>query len=212
MKYLTFIIFIAGILALSSCKDSLGYDPNVYITPVSNDTIDKPKDTPVTAYRLDSIRYSFLESIKMKNHIEDFPWFGVVVNKNIKIDTAKNNPYIYIELGLANRISDDDPAFRDRIDRVVGFDLLFGNEILQKTYNLNLSKEAKKWFNIRFRKIRKTDEFRFSMDELNAQLTIFDNDKENGILKLSLNAQIPEFVPIQTKRFSGIIYIYYKKK
>ena len=77
IKIILFWLCIAFLL--NACKDSLGYDPNVQVTPIVKDTIKPPDgntDTVITKIKIDSLRITLKEFYKSNGKDFFFYWNG----------------------------------------------------------------------------------------------------------------------------------------
>jgi hypothetical protein len=206
-------IFLLLSLFLNSCQDSLGYDPNVSISPIGKDTTTLPPDdeqTP-TVFTIDSIIGSFKETIRNLHSYKTYRWHGTTVKKEIKFDTSNSKKKLWIKWAMITTNKDTD-YIPIRIDRVVGFELVFAAVLHTRSFDLDLDKDSRRWFLLRIKRARTQKVCAFDRKDLDAKITFVENDKTNGILKFLLMAKIPLHAPFQTKLFEGFVEIYYKKK
>jgi hypothetical protein len=216
-RKLLFTANIAILLLLSvflnSCQDSLGYDPNVSITPIGKDTTLLPPDddqTP-TLFTIDSVKTSFKEIIRIRHGYKTYHWFGQTVMKQIKFDTSNSKKKLWIKWAMISKNKDSD-YMPIRIDRVVGFEIAFAAILQARAFNLDLDKESRRWFSLKIKRIRTQKIYEFDRKDLDAKITFVENDKQEGVLKFLLSASIPLHAPFQTKKFEGLVELYYKKK
>ena len=201
-----------SLIVISSCKDSLGYDPNVQVTEILRDSVIKPPDdNNPRQFVVDSIRTVFNESYKHNGRYFEIPWFPKTINRKIVMDTSAANKMLWIDWTVESNNSDNDYRGMNRMDRVAGFELNFSALIENRRFNLDGTRERNRWFKLLMKKFMNGSITEFSENSLKATLVILDIDRANGTMRIMLESEIPFNAPFQTKRFSGIIDIFYKK-
>ena len=230
MKKIILLISVICVLTLIySCKDSLGFDPNVVITSITKDTVTTPTNPPDSAFSVDSLRYNFNEVTFLKRdpapHREAkafiFSWPCRFTKKDMVIDTG-SKPYISLDWFVESNINYKDYAGSGRVDRIAAFHLVFAKEISQNTlYSLDKDIEHKEWIEVElnsFPDMRKPMVKKSyygngqTKEKVNAQIRIIDFDKANRFLKLSLDILLPDDpfkYYYQTKNLSGTIIIFF---
>ncbi len=206
------LIFLFGAF-LNSCQDSLGYDPHVNINPIGKDTTLLPPDdgNKPTVYIIDSIKASFKEVIRRRHRYYTFKWSGVTERKLIKFDTSNSKKKLWIEWTMKSKSKDSDyqPL---RIDRIVGFEMKFAALLQTRTFLLDMNKDSRRWMMLKIKRTRTQKVFKFEQKSIKSKIIFIENDKQKGILKFMLSAQLPFHQPFQTKRFFGLVEIHYKKQ
>jgi hypothetical protein len=213
MKVILNSLFVLLSISLFiSCKDSLGYDPNVQVTEIVKDTVLRPPDDNApTSFVVDSVKASFKESFKVENRFFDIPWLDLTISRKIIMDTSNSDKLIFIDWKVESRNIDDDFRGMRRIDRVVGFEMNFTGILQTRKFILDDNRDKGNWFKLRIKKFQNQAVNEYTQNSVNAELSILDIDKVRGVIRLVLVVEIPRNSPIQSKRFSGIIDLFFKK-
>lgn len=202
------------IMFLNSCKDSLGYDPNVEIQEIIKDTIDIPPDDSNTGntIKVDSIKFTFREIVKINNFITDFSWDGLAIKKEFKIDTANNQTSIWIDWEMESKARDTDYINTRRLDRITSFELNFAASLNSREYLLQKSRESRRWFAINIKKIRDDNIYNYHSNMMRSHLQILELDRRRGIIKMFIVSELPPQSPLQIRRFEILLEVFYKTK
>jgi hypothetical protein len=209
--FLIIVIITTGFLAMNSCKDSLGYDPNVEIISLTKDTMTVPDQPSTKVYMVDSIRYIFNEMGQF-GPLPD--WIGKSDYLSLQMDTSSNPFTIYLNWEMRNTKNDNDYMMM-RNDYVMGFQLNFVAKLSKATYILNSDSTHGKWFSLCMRNIHKDHIDYFSSmynNDLTSQINIVRLDTNLGMLQLYLQSRFRDDIPYNIKGFNGNISIFYKKK
>jgi len=212
---LSSLVWIAlFVLFLNSCKDSLGYDPNVEIQEIIKDTIDIPPDDSNihNIIKIDSTKYSFREIVKIDNSTTDFYWEGVAIKKSFKIDTAYNQTLIWIDWEMESKAKDTDYMNTRRLDRVTSFELNFAAALNSREYLLQNSRESRRWLSINIKKIRGNNIYNYLSNMMRSNLQILELDRRRGIIKMFVVSELPPHSPFQIRRFEILFEIFFKIK
>ncbi len=210
------IILILGIMTLLiySCKDSLGYDPNVQTYRLTKDTVKLPDggtDTINTKLNIDSIRITLKEQYKLNSREYYFFWEGRIVSKEIILDTATKSNFLWFALAMQTTKTDQEFTNSYRWDWVKEFEIKFAANAVEQSFELDKEKVDNRWFSITLKKSsHMMDSYTFSKMELNTLVNIIDHDFEKKTIKLSFIATLAANAPFYTKQFTGLITIYYK--
>jgi hypothetical protein len=215
--YIEIVILSFGIY---SCDSSLGYDPNVQITKLNKDTTDNLPDTTkiITNFNVDSIKFvDFQEGIHRQGH--DLPphdvivWVPRILRKNIVIDTSGIYTKLWMYLDIYSPDQDIDLKYKGVLDRVFKFKLNFAAVLNKLNYNLDDIEKNNHWFELSI----KSMPYQFTIfngSQLNSQILFLEENRDLGYIKLFLEGihsdmMIPK---LKVEKFSGFIWIYYKKK
>lgn len=209
-----FLIFGMFSLFLYSCKDSLGYDPNVQIYPLIKDTVQIPpggNDTAITKVTIDSLKILLKEQYKANNRLFYFYWEGKIVNKEIILDTAAKANFLWFSLAMQTTKTDREFTNDYRWDWVKEFEIKFAANAEQQSIVLDKDKADNRWFSLTLKKSsHMMDIYTYSKFELNSQVSIIDHDFEKKTIKISFISTLPVNAPFFTKQFTGVITLYYK--
>jgi len=192
----------------------IGYDPNIVVIPIDQDTIIAPPDTNETPsiIKIDSVNATFREFVLYHRMLKQYAWTGKTTNRRIMFDTTGPAKRIWINWSMVSDKRDDDYYDMHRIDRVFKFELLFGAVLEPKTFELNKDKNSLRWFSLYLKRMTNDKLYEFNTsNELRAKIIFIDNDKEEGKLTFLLTASLPVRAPFQVKKFEGLIEIFYKK-
>lgn len=211
-KVINIIFIVAFIIANYSCEDSLGYDPNVTINEIIKDTTDvSPSDTAKqTVFKVDSINSYFKEYVKFGYGHKEYNWFGKTVKKSIRLDTSNNKTILWLDWHVESLLNDNDYRGTGRIDRVNRFELQFEAILDSRTYELNLDKQLKRKLIVEFVRMKSGPTLRVEPSQYHAQFFVVRNDRKEGILTMMFVVDIKPGIPLQVKRFDGLIHIHYK--
>lgn len=210
------LIFIVGIISsmLNSCKDSLGYDPNVQILPLIKDTVQIPpkgNDTAITKVTIDSLKIVLKEQYKTSKNTYYFYWIGRITQKEIILDTAAKANFLWFSLAMQTSRSDKDFTDDYRWDWVKEFEIKFAAIAEQQSIVLDREKVDNRWFSMTLKKSSHMEKtYNYNKTELNTQLNIIDHDFDKKMIRLSFISSLPVDAPFFTKQFTGSITLYYK--
>ncbi len=213
---ITTIFYVALIIStlslLNSCQDSLGYDPNVQIQEVGKDTTVIPPDDKElpTVFDIDSASFFFSETVKYRHSYKNYRWNGRSIRKIFRIDTSKENIKLWINWKMVSTNKDTDYNHM-RMDRVVKFELIFAAIIDKSTFKLDKKPEDQRWFQLSIKSITKDIIYDFQYPRLDASIHFIEHNREAGMLNFYIVAKPPIYAPVQTKKFEGMVYLYYKK-
>jgi hypothetical protein len=220
IKYLNnFLAILIISFGINSCDSSLGYDPNVQITKINKDTTDKLPDTNtiITNYNVDSVRFvNFQEGIHRQGH--DLPphdivnWTPRVLSKNITIDTSEVYTKLWMDLDLDSPDWDTDLKYIGVKDRVVRFKLNFSAVLNKPTFPLEDTEKNNRWFELSVKTMpdRITT---FNGNQLKSQIVFMEENRDLGYIKLFLEGLSSNMMgpKMKVEKFTGFIWIYYKK-
>jgi hypothetical protein len=221
--YIFLAVFVMS-LGIYSCDSSLGYDPNVQITKINKDTTSNSPDSSnkEVIFNLDSIRFDgFKETVFIKQDHEPQPpkrilldWNYYVVSKNIRIDTSDTDTKLWIDLDLINKDPDNAPKYKDIIDRVVSFNLSFAAVLNTQIFKLDDPSKNTRWFELSVKGLQQNNNGTFNGSQIPSQMVILENNREIGYIKILLESIPLENLHnnIKIEKFSGFIWLYYKKK
>jgi len=204
-------ILIATVSLLSSCEDSLGYDPHVTIQEVGKDTTVIPPDDneQPTVFDIDSISFKFIETVKYRHYYKTYTWRGKSLKKIFKIDTSGQNIKLWIDWKMVSTNKDTD-YHHIRMDRVVKFEMIFAAILDTRTYKLDKTPEEQRWFKLYIKNMQKNRVYDFEYPRLDASIHFLEHNREAGMLNFLISAKPPVYAPVQTRKFEGLVYIYYK--
>ena len=211
-----YIVILTALLAIgiSSCGNSLGYDPNVNITRIGQVSTDTSSDTTKTSkvYQVDSVDFiGFKETLQIMQRKEDLEWVFRVLSKNIKIDTSGSAIKLWLNLSLLNPLPDQNYRNRGITDRVVKFDLIFAGTLNEQMYRLDDATANKNWLEL-FIKYMPNDKTKsFNGSQIRSDLVIKENNRQKGLINMYLDVGISDMnLETRVRRFTGNIIIYYK--
>lgn len=216
MKYLVQVsaLFLV-LLLLNSCQDSLGYDPNISVNKIGQDTIIAPPDTnqTPTIITIDSVKATFREFAVYHMKLQQNIWTGRTIKRRIMFDTTGPNKKIWIDWSMVSNKSDEYYINMHRIDRVYKFEIVFGAVLQPTSYSLDKDKKALRWFSLVLKKIHNDRFYEFNnTNHLDAKIIFINNDKAEGKLTFMVTANLPIRAMFQVKKFEGLIDVFYKKK
>jgi hypothetical protein len=222
MKY--YILLLVLVLATPffiACDDSLGYDPNVKIQKIDdgtqddnngNDTSDSDNDPPVvTKYQVDSIKYVFIELHNFQDNFEKrIDWEFSERTNVVTIDTGKSNPELWIDFDLVNTNGTDE-FYRSKgfTERVLSVNLSFTALLESQLYRLNDSYRDSRWIELEVKDIPHQRTYLLNGSKAPSYIIVNGNDKEKGILSLSLVVEMWESHH-KYRKFIGNLLLYYK--
>lgn len=199
---------------LNSCKDSLGYDPNVEIQEIIKDTIDiLPDDSNIhNEIIVDSTKYICREIVKINNSTSDYFWEGLATKKVFKIDTSYNQFFVWIDWEMSSKAKDTDYLNTQRLDRVTNFQLNFAASLKSREYSLQNNRESRRWFALNIKKIRENLNYNYHSNMMRSNLQILELDQRRGVLKMFIISELPPHSPFQIRRFEILLEIFFKIK
>ncbi len=201
------------VVILSSCQDPLGYDPNVSVSKIGQDTIIAPPDTATThtIITIDSINASFKEYFIYHMRLREHKWTGKTTRRKILLDTAGVNNKIWIDWAMVSDVPDE-YYLKEHLDsKVNNFELIFGAVLQPDAIILNKDKKSLRWFSLELKRFPNQKIYVFNpLNNLNTKIMLINNNKSQGKLTLLLISDLPLRAPFLVKKFEGLIDIYYK--
>lgn len=201
------------VVILSSCQDPLGYDPNVSVSKIGQDTIIAPPDTVTTPtiIKIDSINVSFKEYFMYQMRLREHTWTGKTTRRKILLDTAGINNKIWIDWAMVSNVPDE-YYFKEHLDsKVNNFELIFGAVLQPDAIRLNKDKKSLRWFSLGLKRLPNQKIYVFNpSNNLNTKIMLINNNKSQGKVTLLLTSDLPMRAPFLVKKFEGLIDIYYK--
>ncbi len=213
IKYLLFILTIVLIFSITqSCKDSLGYDPNVEITKIIKDTVNIDPEDPQTKFiNIDKWDISFKEFYQEGRMLKDQKWDFAVPFHKILIDTSNQYIRLWMEMDFVN--NKPDIEYSNRKDRVLNFRIKFVAELYTETiYNLVEKTNERRWSEITIRDLRKAVGANFIIpgSESRSQFFLEEINLRAGYLNFIITNDFTKYPYISTRYFRGTIKLYFK--
>lgn len=212
-SFLIYIILIFPIVSfIQSCEDSLGYDPNVEITKIVNDTVKIDPDDPQNKFIvIDKWEILFKEFYQEGRMLKDQKWeFKVPFNK-ILIDTSGDFLKLWMEMDFVNDKPDVD--YKNRHDRILSFRLKFAAELYTETiYNLNEKTFERRWSEVTIRDQRRVGDANFIIpgSESRSQIELQEINIKNGYLNFIILNDFIKYPYLSTRYFRGYIKLFFK--
>lgn len=211
MKTLIIFLLVPTLAVLFiSCGDSLGVDPKVQIIRILKDTSSKDPDPVITIYSVDSVLFDFKEVFHAKNGRDlAFDWPFDSTRKVVTIDTGYADPVLTLDLNFESNLPDEDFIEKDRIDRVLKFNLYFKGALTEPIYRLDNQVKSDRWFELYIKELPRREVYSLSGYIVPAQLVLMEINKARGFIKLLLNVDLIR-TQFRSRKFYGYIMIYYK--
>jgi hypothetical protein len=208
------------IMDFDGCQNPLGYDPNVQITRITQDTT-KSSDTlkpTSTIVKIDSVDFDFHEIIMMGHGHDEKPlnWAARVNSLNVILDSNDTNPKISIDLELENPTPDNVYIDKDIFYRVTKFDLSFSSSFTKFAYPLDDAVKEHNWIELDIKSFQPPQMVRtYNGSQVHDASISFDLDryKEKGYIKafINVNFENNQMKFVGVRNFCGFIWFYLKK-
>lgn len=213
LKILLFSLFVFPfILAIQSCEDSLGYDPNVEITKIIKDTVKIDPEDPQTKFiTIDKWDITFKEFYQEGRVLKDQKWDFTILSHKILIDTSNRFPKLWMEIDFANNLPDTD--YKNRHDRVLNYRIKLAAELYTETiYNLNEKINERRWSEITMRDLRRAGGVNFIIPgiESRSQIILEEINLRAGYLNFIVSNDFVKYPYLNTRYFRGNIKLYFK--
>ena len=211
MKFkLILLIILLGIFGVTSCQNTLDYDPNYTEDRVVDDITEQDpfEETDSKPYAASNVSFEFVE---MSCRGEEIPWTWNDSTRSIQIDTSEQNLIIWMDLNFVSNKIDSD--YRDQeASRVISFNLRFyDSTLVEDIYLLNVfHKYYSRKLEMTIKDMKKQKEITRTWRSLRGQLQFTEINSTTGRIKGTFFSDLTYLGGWTLCGFKGKFSFYYK--